>query len=229
MVRKVRGAVLTAALAVSTVALTPGAAFADAAHHPGKHPAKHVNKVSVTFNCDHCTIYGDVYSAGKDNIVGNGNGNGSENGNGNGNVLLSHERGKPGHEMPGHEMSGQEMAGGEMPGIGLPRIGLPGIGFPAPEGSFVITVDGTVFPGLDRVSQEGDVQPFFPYPPFLRASFNVVLPRVFTKAVYSSAGDQGHVTITTDAQRITCAADGNLHCDKPGTSQPFDPIKISQY
>jgi hypothetical protein len=215
VVRTVRGAVVTAALAVSTFALTPGAAFADAAHHPGKHPeATHVSKVSVSFTCDHCTIYGDVYSSGKDNIVGNGNGNGngndSLNGNANGNTLGGE------HKMP----EGR-------PGIGLPGIGLPGIGVPFPNANFSVQTDYSVR-GLVRTSQEGDVGEFFPYPMFLGPNYNVSLPHVLTKAVYSSEGDRGHVTLATNLERVTCAADGNLRCNIPESRDAFNPIIISQ-
>jgi hypothetical protein len=204
VVRTVRGAVLTAAVAVSAFALTPGAAFADAAGQPGKHhPDKHPKAVSVTFNCEGCTIYGDVYSAGKDNIVGNGNGNGngndSGNGNGNGNTL------------------GADLG---MPGVG--------IGFPFPNDNFRLDTDGTVRGTLIRTSQEGDVSEYFPYPPFLGPYYSVSVPRVPTKVVYASSGDRGHVTIKTNAERITCDADGNLLCMPTESRSAFDPIRIIQ-
>ena len=42
------------------------------------------------------------------------------------------------------------------------------------------------------------------------------------------AVDRGHVTLTTNPERVTCDADGNLVCNMPVSRDAFNPIVISQ-
>lgn len=103
----------------------------------------------------------------------------------------------------------------------------PVVGRPVPNDYFLLQTSPSVRE-LIRVSQSGDVGEFSPYPPFLYGNINVTVQHVRTTVVYRTPNDDGRVTITTDADRMTCNGVGSLSCRPGSSSYSYDPIRVEQ-